>query len=116
MLDGDAIEGGLDRGVEQLDDQHEQQAADQRRALEAGAAEPECERSEDRDQDEFLAEGILVAGGRSEAGQRIAGGVQDPLKPGFPLVGTFVYVGIPSVNSNSSWAERLRPRRGLSLS
>ena len=69
MLDGDAVERSLDRGVEQLDDQHEKQAADQRRAFEPAVAEPECEGSEDRDQEELLAESIFVAGGGSEAGQ-----------------------------------------------
>jgi hypothetical protein len=107
VLERDAVDGGFDRGVEQLDDQHQDQAGDQQGALDPGVAEPEGDRRQQRDQDQLLAEGILVAGRGGEAGKRVARRVDDALQAGLALEGAFglrllLYVGIPSVNSSSS--------------
>jgi hypothetical protein len=79
-------------------------------------AEPERERREQPDHDQLHAEGVFVPRGGGEPGQRILGGGENPPQAGLALERAFFYVGIPSVNSNSSCAERRRPRRGLSLS
>src|SRR5687768_15487560 len=116
MFEGDAVDGGLDRRVDQLDDQHEEQAAEQQRALDAAVAEPEGERREQRHHGELEAKGDFVPRGGGEAGERILDRGEDAPQAGFSFMRAFFYVGIPSVNSSSSWAERRRPRRGFSLS
>ena len=101
MLERDAIDGGLDRRVDQLDDQHEEQAADEQRALDAGVAQPEGERREQRDGRELQAEGNFVTRRGSKAGERVLGSGDDALGAGLAFVRAF-YVGIPSVNISSS--------------
>jgi len=77
MLKGDAIDRRFDRGVRELDDQNQHQAADQQRAFDAGIAEPKRKRREHRKQNELEAERAFLEGG-GEAGQRMAGGREDP--------------------------------------
>ena len=89
VLERDAVDRRLDCRVEQLDDQHQDQAADEQRALDAGVAQPERERREQGDQDQLLAEGVFVPGGGGEPGERILRRVQDPAKARFPLVRVF---------------------------
>ena len=122
VLERDPVDGGLDGGVQQLHDQHQDQAADEQRAFHAGIAQPERERRKEHHQDELLAERVFVLRCGGEPRQRVMRGVEDPAQPGLPLVGALwlpvflLYVGIPSVNSSSSCAERRRPRRGFTRS
>ena len=67
-----AVDGRLDRGIEQLDDQDQQHAADQQRALDAGLAEAQPERHQHRGEQQLLPERVLVARRRGEPGKRIA--------------------------------------------
>jgi len=52
-------------------------------------AEPERERCEQRDQDQLLAEGVFVLGGRGEAGKRVVRRVENATQAGLALVRIF---------------------------
>jgi hypothetical protein len=103
VLERDAVDRRLDRRVEQLGDEDQEQAADEQRALEAAVAEPEADRRGRREDDQLLPERILVARRRGQAFQGVPGCVQKTLKSGLPLVRTFFrQLGVASVNSSSS--------------
>lgn len=78
VLEGDAVDGRFHRRIQQLDDQHEDQAGDEQRTLDAGIPEPQRERGEQDDEDQLDAERILVPRRCGEPRERVARCVEDP--------------------------------------
>jgi len=79
ILEGDAVDRRLDRRVEELDDEHEQHAADEERPLHSRGSDPERGRNEERRQDQLLPEGVFVAQRLAQAGNRVARCAEDAL-------------------------------------
>src|SRR5690554_1453206 len=65
-----AGDDGLDRCIEELHRQHQQQAADQQRALDAALPQPPAQRCQHREQVDLEPERRLVQPGRAQALQR----------------------------------------------
>lgn len=75
VLEGDAVDRCLDRGVEELGDG--QHARDRGRLGEAGGGQRESDGNQHEGEQAFLAEGIFVYDGGADARQRIPEGVPD---------------------------------------
>ena len=60
MLFAEAIDGGLDRRIQQLDNEDENAADDQHEAFEAGAPQPKCEWHQHDGEGDLLAKCRLV--------------------------------------------------------
>lgn len=83
----DAVDGGLDRRVEQLDDQRQQAHRDHQRAFAATDVEEEGHRDQHHVEQHQLAEGGFTAEGGEETCEGIAGGVEDTLEAGLAFEG-----------------------------
>ena len=89
VLEGNAIDRGLHRRIEQLHDQHQQHARDHQRPAGAAGRQEERRGNEDRRKQYLLPKRILVAERRGESVERVEKCVEDALQPGLPLVRTF---------------------------
>src|SRR5262249_17121971 len=89
VVERDAVDGRLDRRVQEFHHQHEKHRCDENRTLEPVAAEPQPRGHEKSGHDELLTERGLVAHGGGEALERIARRAEDPSQPGLALVGAF---------------------------
>ena len=100
----DAVDGGLDRRVEQLDDQRQQARRDHQRAFAATDVEEEGHRDQHHVEQHQLAEGGFTAEGGEETCEGIAGGVEDTLEAGLAFEGGRRHVGFSSIRKAGSLA------------
>lgn len=100
----DAVDGGLDRRVEQLDDQRQQAHRDHQRAFAATDVEEEGHRDQHHVEQHQLAEGGFTAEGGEETCEGIAGGVEDTLEAGLAFEGGRRHVGFSSIRKAGSLA------------
>jgi hypothetical protein len=73
----DAVDGGFDAGVEQLDDHHQQHRARQHRHLDPALSDPEGQRHQHHGGDGLLPKRRFTPS-RPQAGQREQEGMPDP--------------------------------------
>ena len=88
-LQGNPVDGGLDRRIEQFDDQNEQYAEDHQSAADTADRQEKAQGNEHRDEQCFLTESRFAAPGLAQAVGGIAAGIPETLNTGFSFEWAF---------------------------
>src|SRR5882762_414865 len=91
IFQGNPVDRGLQRRIEQLHDQHQQDTRDHQRSLGSAYGDEEGRRNQQRCKQAFLAERIFVPKRGGHALERIAERVPQALYPGLALEVTFLH-------------------------
>ena len=82
----DTVDRGLDAGVQQLNDHHQQHRTGQQRGLHPTATDPEGQGQQDAGGEDFLSEGRLMPAG-TQAFDGVTQGVQDAVETDAAFLG-----------------------------
>ena len=88
VAEGMIIYHGLDRGINEFHDEHQDEAGYEDEVLNETEFEDKRERQQDRCEDDFLTEGAFVLEGRTETFEGINESVEDALEAAFAFMGT----------------------------
>ena len=93
VIEGNAVHGGLEGRIDELDDDHQQHAGNHQGLAEGADGQEQGQGDEHRRQPGLLAEGVLVAVGGGQAGHGIVEGVPHPGQTGLAFEGAFLHGG-----------------------